>query len=93
MGGTSPPNPNDSHGPTSSNSPAGAAGARGVEVVRSEERLRFRTDVKVSGRALLRKYIVTETVTQTFQVRHEAVRVEHKPLTDAGAFFPTPVSL
>lgn len=52
-----------------------------VEVVRSEEQLRVGTEIRVSGRAVLRKYIVTETVTQTFQVRHEEVRLDHEPLS------------
>lgn len=59
-----------------------AAGRNGaVEVVRSEERLDVGTVVRVSGRAVLRRYVVTETVTQTFQVRHEEFRVDHEPLT------------
>ena len=53
-----------------------------VEVVRSEERLNVGTVVQVSGRAVLRRFVVTETVTQTFQVRHEEFRVDHEPLTD-----------
>jgi stress response protein YsnF len=55
-----------------------------VEVVRSEERLNVGTVVRVSGRAVLRRYVVTETVTQTFQVRHEEFRVDHEPLPDDG---------
>ncbi len=51
----------------------------GIEVVRSEERVQVGTQVRVSGRAVLRKYVVTETVTQTFQVRHEEVRLEDEP--------------
>lgn len=54
-----------------------------VEVVRSEERLNVGTVVRVSGRAVLRRYVVTETVTQTFQVRHEEFRVDHEPLADS----------
>ena len=65
----------DSNGPES-NEP--------VEVVRSEERLDVGTVVRVSGRAVLRRYVVTETVTQTFQVRHEEFRVDHEPLVDIG---------
>lgn len=51
-----------------------------VEVVRHEERLHVGTEVRVSGRAVLRRYVVTETVTQTFQVRHEEFRVDHQPI-------------
>lgn len=62
--------------------PADEAGTIGPEVVRSEERLLVSTRAQVVGRAVLRKYVVTETVTpQTFQVRHEEVRLEHLPAT------------
>lgn len=61
----------------------------GVEVIRSEEQLQVGTRVAVSGRAVLRKYVVTETVTQTFQVRHEEVRLEHEP---ANRDDPSPAS-
>ena len=54
----------------------------GVRVERSEEQLRVGTQERVSGRAVLRKYVVTETITQTFQVRHEEVRLEHDPAPD-----------
>jgi stress response protein YsnF len=50
-----------------------------TEMLRSEEQLRVGTQVRVSGRAVLRKYVVTETVTQTFQARREEVRLEHEP--------------
>jgi stress response protein YsnF len=53
-----------------------------VEVVRSEERLNVGTVVRVSGRAVLRRYVVTETVTQTFEVRHEEFRVDLEPLPE-----------
>lgn len=58
-----------------------------VEVTRSEEELRVGSEVRVSGRAVLRRYVVTETVTETFQVRREEVRVYHEPVstTDSGA--------
>ena len=56
-------------------------GGPAVEVVRSEERLRVGREVRVTGRAVLRRYVVTETVTQTFQVRREEVRLEHEPGT------------
>jgi stress response protein YsnF len=59
-----------------------------VEVVRSEERLQVGRAVRVSGRAVLRKYVVTETVTQTFEVRHEEVRLDLEPAT--GADEPAP---
>ena len=57
-------------------------GRDAVEVVRSEEQLRVGTAVRVSGRAVLRRYVVTETVTQTFQVRHEEFRLDHEPMPE-----------
>ena len=36
------------------------------------------------GRARLRKYVVTENVTETVPVTHEEVRVEREPITDAN---------
>ncbi len=36
------------------------------------------------GRARLRKYVVTEDVTQTVPVSREEVRVEREPITDAN---------
>lgn len=51
-----------------------------VDLVRAEEQLQVGHDVHVSGRAVLRKYVVTETVTQTFQVRHEEVRLDVEPV-------------
>ena len=53
-----------------------------IEVVRHEEQLRVGTALRVSGRAVLRRYVVTETVTQTFQVRHEEFRLDEEPLAD-----------
>ena len=50
----------------------------------SEERLRVGTEKRESGRARLRKYVVTENVTKTVPVRHEEVRVEREPITDAN---------
>lgn len=88
MGGPTRPNPHQALSPASSSSSAEAVGGGVVEVIRSEERAHLSTEVKVSGRAVLRKYIVTETVTQTFQVRHEEVRVEHEPATDGAAASP-----
>src|SRR4029450_13483877 len=36
------------------------------------------------ARALLRKYVVTENVTETVPVTREEVRVEREPITDAN---------
>ena len=53
-------------------------------MTRSEEQLRVGTERREVGRARLRKYIVTENVTQTVPVSREEVRVEREPITDAN---------
>lgn len=50
-------------------------------MTRSEERLRVGTEKVESGRARLRKFIVTENVTQTVPVSREEVRIEREPIT------------
>ncbi len=51
---------------------------------RSEERLRVGTETVETGRARLRKYIVTEQVTTTVPVSREEVRIVREPITDAN---------
>ena len=53
-------------------------------MTRSEERLNVGVQRREAGRARLRKYVVTENVTQTVPVSHEEVRVEREPITDAN---------
>jgi uncharacterized protein (TIGR02271 family) len=53
-------------------------------MTRSEERLRVGTENVQTGRARLRKYVVTETVTTSVPVSHEEVRVEREPITEAN---------
>ena len=53
-------------------------------MTRSEEELRIGTQHREVGRARLRKYVVTEQVTQTVPVRHEEVRVEREPITETN---------
>ncbi|QTG81329.1 DUF2382 domain-containing protein [Arthrobacter crystallopoietes] len=74
-----------------------AAGSRGAvghdtsgpttddAMTRSEEQLHVGTESRETGRARLRKYIVTENVTQTVPVSREEVRIEREPITDANA--------
>ena len=50
----------------------------------SEERLRVGTQTREAGRARLRKYVVTENVTQTVPVSREEVRLEREPITEAN---------
>ncbi len=53
-------------------------------MTRSEERLHVGTEAREAGRARLRKYITSETVTQTVPVSREEVRIEREPITDAN---------
>jgi uncharacterized protein (TIGR02271 family) len=50
----------------------------------SEERVNIGTERREAGRARLRKYIVTENVTQTVPVTREEVVVEREPITDTN---------
>jgi uncharacterized protein (TIGR02271 family) len=63
----------DTSGPTTDNA-----------MTLSEERLDVSTTSQETGRARLRKYVVTENVTQTVPVSHEEVRLEREPITDAN---------
>jgi len=53
-------------------------------MTRSEESIRVGTETVETGRARLRKYIVTENVTQTVPVSREEVRIEREPITEAN---------
>ena len=53
-------------------------------MTRSEERLNVGTRSEEVGRARLRKYVVTENVTEAVPVAREEVRVEREPITDAN---------
>lgn len=53
-------------------------------MTRSEERLQVGTENVATGRARLRKYVVTENVSTTVPVSHEEIRVEREPVTDAN---------
>jgi uncharacterized protein (TIGR02271 family) len=53
-------------------------------MTRSEERVNVGTTAREVGRARLRKYVVTENVTETVPVSREEVRVEREPITDAN---------
>jgi uncharacterized protein (TIGR02271 family) len=53
-------------------------------MTRSEEELNVGTASRESGRARLRKYVVTEQVEQTVPVKREEVRLEREPVTDAN---------
>ncbi|MCW2986805.1 MAG: uncharacterized protein JWR63_4375 [Conexibacter sp.] len=53
-------------------------------MTRSEEELTVGTTARESGRARLRKYVVTEQVETTVPVQREEVRIEREPITDAN---------
>lgn len=51
-------------------------------MVVSEEQVRVGTEKVTTGKAKLRKYVVTENVTKTVPVEREVVRLEREPITD-----------
>ncbi len=53
-------------------------------MTRSEEQLSVGTEQRESGRARLRKYVVTEQQTVNVPVSREEVRLEREPITDAN---------
>ncbi|NAZ86771.1 DUF2382 domain-containing protein [Kineococcus sp. T90] len=53
-------------------------------MTRSKEELRVGTERREAGRARLRKYITSETVTRSVPVSHEEVVVEREPITEAN---------
>jgi uncharacterized protein (TIGR02271 family) len=53
-------------------------------MTRSEERLNVGTETRETGRARLRKHVVTEHEQVTVPVSREEVRVEREPVTDAN---------
>ncbi|RBY96954.1 photosystem reaction center subunit H [Blastococcus sp. TF02-8] len=63
----------DTSGPTTDNA-----------MTRSEEQLHVGTRSEEVGRARLRKYVVSENVTETVPVTREEVRLEREPITDAN---------
>jgi len=96
MGGAgmqSPTGMTDTSGMTERAGMRGTAGTVGHDtsgpntddaMTRSEERLNVGTRREETGRARLRKYVVSENVTQTVPVTREEVRVEREPITDAN---------
>jgi len=53
-------------------------------MTRSEEELRVGKTERETGRARLRKYVVTDEATETVPIKREEVRVEREPITDAN---------
>ncbi|MEU0721054.1 PRC and DUF2382 domain-containing protein [Streptomyces lavendulocolor] len=67
---------------------AGTAGtadrAADDAMTRSEEEMHVGVEQLQTGKARLRKYVVTEEVQQTIPLRHEEVVLEREPVTDAN---------
>ncbi|MDQ6688098.1 MAG: PRC and DUF2382 domain-containing protein [Actinomycetota bacterium] len=62
---------------------SGDTGEAGTgHMTRSEEQVRVGTERRETGRARLRKYVVTENVTKTVPVSREEVRVEREPIAE-----------
>lgn len=53
-------------------------------MTRSEEQLRVGTETRETGRARLRKRVVTETEQATVPVSHEEVTIEREPITETN---------
>jgi uncharacterized protein (TIGR02271 family) len=73
--------------------PRGEAGGPGHDtsgpntdeaMTRSEEELQVGKTTQERGRARLKKYVVTEEVTQTVPVQREEVRIEREPITEGN---------
>ncbi|MBB2912134.1 uncharacterized protein (TIGR02271 family) [Streptosporangium becharense] len=62
----------------------GRGTASGDAMTRSEEQLRAGTETHETGRARLRKYVVTDEEQVTVPVTREEVRIEREPITDAN---------
>lgn len=69
-----------------SGSGSGSGVGSGIDdaMTRSEEKLDIGTQRHETGRARLRKYTVTDTVTTEVPVSHEEVVIEREPITDAN---------
>jgi uncharacterized protein (TIGR02271 family) len=53
-------------------------------MTRSEEELQVGKTKRETGQGRLKKYVVTESVTETVPVQREELRVEREPITDAN---------
>jgi uncharacterized protein (TIGR02271 family) len=82
-------NPNRGEAPSDGEASRGAghdtSGPNTDEAMtRSEEELRVGTTRRESGRARLRKFVVTEQVQTTVPVQREEVRLEREPITEGN---------
>ncbi|WP_298993150.1 YsnF/AvaK domain-containing protein [uncultured Pseudokineococcus sp.] len=62
-------------------SPAGSEDRDGGSMTLSEEQVSVDTQTRESGRARLRRHVVTERVSQDVPVSHEEVVIEREPIT------------
>ena len=69
------------HEATSGSATSGQPGTADEAMTRSEEHLRARTEEVETGRARLRKHVVTEEEQVTVPVRKERAHVEREPIT------------
>jgi hypothetical protein len=65
--------------------PAAPGDGEGAEMIRSEEEVQVGTRRRVSGKARLKKYVVTEHVQKVVPVQREEVRVEFEPAEGEAA--------
>ncbi len=73
-----------SSGYTETSQTTGVAGKTDNAMTRSEEQLQVGKTTEETGRARLRKYVVSENVTKTVPVSKERAVVESEPITDAN---------
>ena len=71
-------------GPTSTKGRDTSGPTTDTAMTRSEERLRVGAQTREAGRARLRKFVVTENVSETVPLRREQARVTREPITDAN---------
>jgi len=83
--------PLQAEAPVSGYEPAGGTVARDTSgpetddvITRSEEEVRVGTRRQEAGRVRLRKYITTESVSQTVPLERDEVRIEREPITEGN---------
>lgn len=70
--------------PTGPPGPGGDQPVAGPAMTRSEEEMRVGTETRESGRARIRKHVVTERVTESIPISREEARIVREPITDAA---------
>jgi uncharacterized protein (TIGR02271 family) len=76
----------DTHGDAEAGGPGHDTSGPNTDeaMTRSEEELQVGKTTRERGRARLKKYVVTEEVTQTVPVQREEVRIEREPITEGN---------